>query len=268
MTWHSFAAPPRQPQPWPPAPWPSARPWCVPGQPAVCATWRLRPNGAGLCVRAALASLRLALTLPLTAHHHARTQVPLVNKLQDIFASAGIPTGDLELPQVAVVGCQSSGKSSVLEALVRDTAQHMRASRGPSHPRVCGVASGREGATGARAYPHQPPSPRRGRAVCAAPVTHALRPCPGRAVAGECGAVCGCTGALGAHTRLNPVGLRHGLTPRPRPLPGRPRLPAPRHGYLHPSPAGAAAGVHARDAGAAPGVGRVPAPPGGGVRRL
>ena len=32
---------------------------------------------------------------------------------------AGIPTGDLELPQVAVVGCQSSGKSSVLEALVR-----------------------------------------------------------------------------------------------------------------------------------------------------
>jgi len=32
---------------------------------------------------------------------------------------AGISTGDLELPQVAVVGCQSSGKSSVLEALVR-----------------------------------------------------------------------------------------------------------------------------------------------------
>jgi hypothetical protein len=50
---------------------------------------------------------------------HAHAQVPLVNKLQDIFASAGIPTGDLELPQVAVVGCQSSGKSSVLEALVR-----------------------------------------------------------------------------------------------------------------------------------------------------
>jgi len=47
-----------------------------------------------------------------------QTLVPLVNKLQDIFASAGIPTGDLELPQVAVVGCQSSGKSSVLEALV------------------------------------------------------------------------------------------------------------------------------------------------------
>lgn len=51
--------------------------------------------------------------------------MPLVNKLQDIFASAGIPTGDLELPQVAVVGCQSSGKSSVLEALVRGTSPGM-----------------------------------------------------------------------------------------------------------------------------------------------
>ena len=45
--------------------------------------------------------------------------VPLVNRLQDIFTQAGIPTADLELPQVAVVGSQSSGKSSVLEALVR-----------------------------------------------------------------------------------------------------------------------------------------------------
>lgn len=44
--------------------------------------------------------------------------VPLVNRLQDIFGQAGIPTADLDLPQVAVVGCQSSGKSSVLEALV------------------------------------------------------------------------------------------------------------------------------------------------------
>ena len=46
--------------------------------------------------------------------------VPLINKLQDIFTQAGVDNvgGDLELPQIAVVGSQSSGKSSVLEALV------------------------------------------------------------------------------------------------------------------------------------------------------
>lgn len=43
--------------------------------------------------------------------------VPVINRLQDIFAQV---TTDfkLELPQVAVVGSQSSGKSSVLESLV------------------------------------------------------------------------------------------------------------------------------------------------------
>lgn len=43
--------------------------------------------------------------------------IPIVNKLQDIFAQLG-STSTIELPQVAVVGSQSSGKSSVLEALV------------------------------------------------------------------------------------------------------------------------------------------------------
>ncbi|KAH9657483.1 Dynamin-related protein 3A [Citrus sinensis] len=43
--------------------------------------------------------------------------IPLVNKLQDIFAQLGSQS-TIELPQVAVVGSQSSGKSSVLEALV------------------------------------------------------------------------------------------------------------------------------------------------------
>ncbi|XP_059647984.1 dynamin-related protein 3A-like [Cornus florida] len=43
--------------------------------------------------------------------------IPIVNKLQDIFAQLG-SSSTLELPQVAVVGSQSSGKSSVLEALV------------------------------------------------------------------------------------------------------------------------------------------------------
>ena len=43
--------------------------------------------------------------------------IPIVNKLQDIFAQVGSQSS-IELPQVAVVGSQSSGKSSVLEALV------------------------------------------------------------------------------------------------------------------------------------------------------
>lgn len=43
--------------------------------------------------------------------------IPVVNKLQDITAQTGANT-PIELPQVAVVGSQSSGKSSVLEALV------------------------------------------------------------------------------------------------------------------------------------------------------
>uniref|UniRef100_A0A7N0T170 Dynamin-related protein 3A-like n=1 Tax=Kalanchoe fedtschenkoi TaxID=63787 RepID=A0A7N0T170_KALFE len=43
--------------------------------------------------------------------------IPIVNKLQDILAQINNPL-DISLPQVAVVGSQSSGKSSVLEALV------------------------------------------------------------------------------------------------------------------------------------------------------
>ncbi|KAK9287432.1 hypothetical protein L1049_015853 [Liquidambar formosana] len=43
--------------------------------------------------------------------------IPIANKLQDIFAQLG-SSSTIELPQVAVVGSQSSGKSSVLEALV------------------------------------------------------------------------------------------------------------------------------------------------------
>ncbi|BDA44916.1 Dynamin-related protein DNM1 [Coccomyxa sp. Obi] len=45
------------------------------------------------------------------------TLIPAINKLQDIFSQVTIDFR-LDLPQVAVVGSQSSGKSSVLEALV------------------------------------------------------------------------------------------------------------------------------------------------------
>nr|CAB3239228.1 dynamin-1-like protein [Phallusia mammillata] len=42
--------------------------------------------------------------------------IPVINKLQDIFNIIGTDT--IQLPQIAVVGVQSSGKSSVLENLV------------------------------------------------------------------------------------------------------------------------------------------------------
>ena len=43
--------------------------------------------------------------------------ITVVNKLQDAFSSLGVPLS-LDLPQIAVVGSQSSGKSSVLENFV------------------------------------------------------------------------------------------------------------------------------------------------------
>ncbi|KAL0891465.1 hypothetical protein Bca101_015448 [Brassica carinata] len=52
-----------------------------------------------------------------TASPLGSSVIPIVNKLQDIFAQLGTHSS-IELPQVAVVGSQSSGKSSVLEALV------------------------------------------------------------------------------------------------------------------------------------------------------
>ncbi|KAE8668256.1 Dynamin-related protein 3B [Hibiscus syriacus] len=56
-------------------------------------------------------------TPPSSAAPLGSSVIPIVNKLQDIFAKLGSQS-TIELPQVAVVGSQSSGKSSVLEALV------------------------------------------------------------------------------------------------------------------------------------------------------
>ncbi|CAM1328575.1 DNM2 (predicted) [Pycnogonum litorale] len=43
--------------------------------------------------------------------------IPIVNKLQDAFVNLGVNM-NLDLPQIAVVGGQSAGKSSVLENFV------------------------------------------------------------------------------------------------------------------------------------------------------
>ena len=99
------------------------------------------------------------------------TLVPVVNRLQDIFSQARASSADpswqgwrrhrdtifgsqvtldfkLELPQVAVIGSQSSGKSSVLEALVSQEQCRVRlcsAQRFSLHLHRLGVTSCRAG---------------------------------------------------------------------------------------------------------------------------
>ncbi|BGP37737.1 vacuolar protein sorting-associated protein 1 [Rhodotorula kratochvilovae] len=44
--------------------------------------------------------------------------ISTINKLQDAFAQSGLSSAPIDLPQIAVIGSQSSGKSSVLENVV------------------------------------------------------------------------------------------------------------------------------------------------------
>lgn len=41
--------------------------------------------------------------------------VSVINRLQDVFTAIGSSAGMVDLPQICVLGSQSSGKSSVLE---------------------------------------------------------------------------------------------------------------------------------------------------------
>ena len=43
--------------------------------------------------------------------------IPIMNRMQDVFTQLGV-SNNLDLPQIAVVGGQSAGKSSVLENFV------------------------------------------------------------------------------------------------------------------------------------------------------
>jgi vacuolar protein sorting-associated protein 1 len=55
--------------------------------------------------------------MPFPLRRHANRLRRLVNKLQDVFTTVGVQN-PIDLPQIVVVGSQSSGKSSVLENIV------------------------------------------------------------------------------------------------------------------------------------------------------
>jgi len=53
----------------------------------------------------------------MSGNHGMESLIPIMNKMQDIFTQLGV-SNTIDLPQIAVVGGQSAGKSSVLENFV------------------------------------------------------------------------------------------------------------------------------------------------------
>ncbi|KAL0251748.1 hypothetical protein GEMRC1_000960 [Eukaryota sp. GEM-RC1] len=97
----------------------------APPSPAQSST--LKPSQTSTNISSTKSSRTFSSTIPstvLSGSHTVSTSaedgmsrlILAVNKVQDAFAKVDIPPVDL--PQIAVVGCQSSGKSSVLEAIV------------------------------------------------------------------------------------------------------------------------------------------------------
>lgn len=68
-------------------------------------------------ISAYISSLRTSEELKMSTNQGMKELILTINKLQDIFAITGKSLG-LQLPQIAVVGGQSTGKSSVLENFV------------------------------------------------------------------------------------------------------------------------------------------------------
>ena len=55
--------------------------------------------------------------LAMAGNQGMESLIPIMNRLQDIFTQLGV-SNTIDLPQIAVVGGQSAGKSSVLENFV------------------------------------------------------------------------------------------------------------------------------------------------------
>ena len=75
-----------------------------------------RPNSGGRLHRRCACPTRTALSRINQGSSIMESLIPVINKLQDVFNTVGADS--IQLPQIVIVGSQSSGKSSVIESLV------------------------------------------------------------------------------------------------------------------------------------------------------